>query len=208
MVKKEKLRSPFYQVAINLLTPIFWIINFTKYKNNKKLPTKGAYIICANHSSYKDPILLAISQRRQIFFMSKAELFKNRILAYIFRKLGAFPVERGKKDGNALSRAEEILLNGNLLGIFIEGTRSKTGELQAPKSGAVMLAFKTNTPIVPISISVKGGGKLRIFHKVTISYGDPISPKELGLVEGTSREFKNASRIVMDKIRDLRVKEI
>ena len=140
--------------------------------------------------------------------MAKEELFHNKFVSAVIRSLGAFPVHRGSGDTQAINNAEVLLQNENVLGIFIEGTRSKTGELLRPKSGAAMLAFQTQKPVVPACISCKGGKMPKLFRKVTISYSDPISPEELGLKEGTALEFRNASRKIMDIIRTMREKDI
>ncbi|MFQ9952272.1 MAG: lysophospholipid acyltransferase family protein, partial [Clostridium sp.] len=129
-------------------------------------------------------------------------------LSCIIRSLGAFPVHRGSGDTQAINNAELLLKAQKVLGIFIEGTRSKTGELLRPKSGAAMLAFQTHTPVVPACISCRGGKMPKIFRKITISYGEPLTPEELGLKEGTAQEFRNASRKIMDIIRTMREKDI
>ncbi len=201
-------RSPLYNIGKVLVPPIFKL--FFRYHVNHKnsLPREGGYIICCNHISLKDPVFLALGQKRQIFFMAKEELFHNKFVSAVIRSLGAFPVHRGSGDTQAINNAEVLLQNENVLGIFIEGTRSKTGELLRPKSGAAMLAFQTQKPVVPACISCKGGKMPKLFRKVTISYSDPISPEELGLKEGTALEFRNASRKIMDIIRTMREKDI
>ena len=201
-------RSPLYNIGKILVPPIFKLL-FRYHVNHKNsLPGEGGYIICCNHISLKDPVFLALGQKRQIFFMAKEELFHNKFVSAVIRSLGAFPVHRGSGGTQAINNAEVLLQNENVLGIFIEGTRSKTGELLRPKSGAAMLAFQTQKPVVPACISCKGGKMPKLFRKVTISYSDPISPEELGLKEGTALEFRNASRKIMDIIRTMREKDI
>ncbi len=190
---------------------IQWFIKcFFRYsaRDQNNLPKSGRAIVCCNHVSNSDPIRLAFTQHRQIFFMAKAELFHNRALALLFRSLGAYPVQRGKGDKGAINKAGDLLEKEQVLGIFIEGTRSKTGELLQPKSGAVMLAQKYNAPILPCCITAEGGKVPKPFHKCTVSYGELIQPEELGIVEGTGAELRNASRLVMSKIAELRDRDI
>lgn len=200
--------TPLYRVARPLLAPVFRALYRMKINNRNSLPAQGSFIVCSNHISLLDPVLLAMGQRRQMFYMAKAELFQNKLFSGLIRALGAFPVNRGKSDTAAISTAEEHLQNGNVLGIFIEGTRSKTGELQRPKSGAAMLAFQTHTPVVPVCLTCPDGIKPKLFHRTFLSFGEPMTPEELGLFEGTGPEFRNASRKIMDAIHALRERDV
>lgn len=201
-------RTPLYNFAKAVVPPIFKLLYRCRINNKNNLPETGKFIVCANHISLKDPIFLAMAQKRQIYYMAKAELFENKFVGGIIRALGAFPVNRGTGDTQAISNAEKLLNEGQVLGIFIEGTRSKTGELLRPKSGAAMMAFQTGASVVPMSISCKGGRMPKLFRRVTVTCGKPVTPEELGLHEGTGMEFRSASRKIMDIIRAMREKDI
>ena len=201
-------RTPLYAFG---KTFVQWFLQlFIPYMANNKdnVPKSGKVILCCNHISLSDAVRLAFTQRRQIYYMSKAELFENKAMAILLSSLGAYPVQRGKGDKSALNKAGDLLGNGQALGIFIEGTRSRTGELLQPKAGAVMLAHKYNAPIVPCCITAKGGGVPKIFHKCMISFGEPILPEELGITQGTGVEYRSACREVMNKIALLRERDI
>lgn len=200
--------SPLYRFGKGLLSPFFRVLYRYRLINGKNLPPEGQFILCCNHISLKDPIFLAMGQKRQVHYMAKAELFQNRIFAKVITALGAFPVHRGEGDHKAIHTAENLLQQGQMLGIFIEGTRSRTGELLRPKSGAAMLAYASGAPVVPACISCKGGKKPKIFRRVTVSFGEPLSVRDLGLVEGTGAEFRNASRKIMECIQALRNRDI
>lgn len=172
------------------------------------MPKQGKVIVCCNHVSISDPVRLAFTQRRQIFFMSKAELFDNKFLNCLLSSLGAFPVQRGKGDKGALNRAGELLDEGKAIGLFIEGTRSKTGQLLQPKAGAAMLAYMHHAPVLPCCITAKGGGVPKLFHKCKVSFGQVIPPEELGIEEGTGAEFRSASRRIMKEIVQLRERDL
>ena len=134
---KQKI---WFVVGRILLLPLMKLLFFYRTRGNKiELPERGC-IVCCNHLSNFDPVLLALTQRRPINYMAKAELFKNPLLGWLIRQLGAFPVQRGAGDGKAIQEAEKVIEEGRLLGIFIEGTRSKTGEFLRPKSGAAIIA--------------------------------------------------------------------
>ena len=180
-----------------------WEIN-----NSDKLPKEGRFILCPNHISNMDPVFLIISQKRQIYFMAKSELFENKILAKFLNAMGTCPVHRKKGDIKAINKSYEILENNNVLGIFIEGTRSKNGDFLKPKSGAAMIAYKTNTPIIPVCITPKKGNRVKPFTKTIITYGDPISISDLSIEKGSGVEFRNASRFIMEKIKELRKRDV
>ncbi|GHU82153.1 hypothetical protein AGMMS50284_3560 [Clostridia bacterium] len=174
-----------------------------KYKNRNSIKANGRTIICSNHVSVLDPLFLGIGQKRKLRFMAKAELFSNRFFAALIRSLGAFPIHRGVGDRQAVSVGEQILKDGGILGIFFEGKRSRNGEFLHPKSGAVMIAFQTDSPIVPACITAEKG-LVKFWHKIRVSYGNPITAQDLGVVNGTPREFRDATRILMEKIEKLR----
>ena len=184
-----------------LLGPVSRLIIPQTYLHKENIPETGTYLVCCNHISYLDPFFLMVGHKRQICFMAKDELFHNKILAWLFTRVGAFPVKRGSGDTDSIKHALDLLENGKLLGIFPEGTRSKNGELLKFKAGAAMLAFKTQCPILPVSVyAPKGVG---LFKKHIIHFGKLITLEELGLVEGTTTEIRNASRLLMGRISQL-----
>ena len=100
-----------------------------------------------------------------------------------------------------------MLQEGDALGIFIEGTRSKDGKLGRPRSGAVMLAYRNQAPILPACITTKDGKPPKMFHKAILTFGELIPFEDLGLKNGTGSEFREASRLVMSKIAEIREKD-
>lgn len=199
-------KTPLYTFAHTLLPWFFCTLMPIRIRNGEYMPKQGGVILCSNHLSNTDPIRLAYTQKRQIFYMSKEELFRNPFVGKVIGALGAFAVARGKGDKAAINLAQRHLKEGDVVGIFIEGTRSKDGNFLPPKSGAVMLAKSCNVPILPCCITAKGGGMPRLFHPCVIEYGKPIFPEELNIERGTPSEFRAASRFVMDHIAALREK--
>ena len=196
-----------YFIGRCILIPIYKLMFFYKVNGKQNVPKNGAYIICSNHLSNHDPIMLGVCVPRQIYYMAKAELFKNPFGAMIIRWLGAFPVQRGAGDGKAINEAEEVVRKGRLLGIFIEGTRSKTGEFLRPKSGASIIAHQMNVPVIPVCIT-PNNKKYKLFQKITVSIGKPMTPNELGLEKGTPEEYRNASRMIMGEIKKMRENDL
>lgn len=199
-MKKDKYNKHFYSVMKHVVGAVLWPVYRFKYTNPKKIPKDGRYIFAGNHISATDAILVGVGQKRRIRFMAKAELFTNPVIGWLLTKLGAFPVNRGKGDWDSINYAKGIIDSGESLGIFIEGTRSKTGELLRPKSGAVMIAHQMDCKIVPVSITYRTK-KLHLFSRRYISFGEPVTVEELGIINGSPREYREASRQLMEKIR-------
>lgn len=191
-----------YTIGKAVCMPIFKAFYRYRIINKSNIPSDGkGYIIACNHLSLSDPVLLGLSQKRRMNFMAKDELFSNKLFAFLIRHLGAFPVKRGAGDGKAIKNGEDIINEGNLMTIFIEGGRSKTGELMRPRSGFAVIAQQTGAPVVPACITNVGKG---IFGKRIIHFSDPITVEELGLDNIDRRALKNASTIVMGKIKEMR----
>ena len=186
-----------YRVGQAVCRPIMKVFYRYKFINNNSIPHEGAYIIASNHMSFSDPVLLGLGQRRRLFFMAKQELFKNKFFAGLIRALGAFPVERGAGDGKAIKE-------GNVMTIFIEGGRTKTGEFMRPRSGCALVAQQMQVPVIPACITITGNPKHR-FAKRVIHFGDPLTPQQLGLTpDGDRRQLKNATNMIMDEIKKMR----
>lgn len=194
----------FYRVGQAVCRPIMKVFYRYKFINNNSIPHEGAYIIASNHMSFSDPVLLGLGQRRRLFFMAKQELFKNKFFAGLIRALGAFPVERGAGDGKAIKTGEDLIKEGNVMTIFIEGGRTKTGEFMRPRSGCALVAQQMQVPVIPACITITGNPKYR-FAKRVIHFGDPLTPQQLGLTpDGDRRQLKNATNMIMDEIKKMR----
>lgn len=193
-----------YRVGQAVCRPIMKVFYRYKFINNNSIPHEGAYIIASNHMSFSDPVLLGLGQRRRLFFMAKQELFKNKFFAGLIRALGAFPVERGAGDGKAIKTGEDLIKEGNVITIFIEGGRTKTGEFMRPRSGCALVAQQMQVPVIPACITITGNPKHR-FAKRVIHFGDPLTPQQLGLTpDGDRRQLKNATNMIMDEIKKMR----
>ena len=166
-----------YNFLCLLLGAIFSIFFRWKVIGAENIPAAGGVIIAANHVSLWDPPVLGAAIPRRIHFMAKEELFTNPVFSWLITKLGAFPVKRGIADRTAIRTALSLLENGSVLGLFPEGTRSKTGVLGAPEPGLAMLAIKAGVPVVPAAIV--GTNKLlrdgHIFPQFRVIFGEPLS---------------------------------
>lgn len=163
----------------------------------------GGYIIASNHRSYADPPILAVTSGCSKFsFVAKEELFRNRFFGWLIRKLGAFPVSRGKGDLSVIDDSVSRIKDGRRLVIFPEGTRSKTGKVGRGKTGVALIAARADVPVVPAGIIFEG--KLHFRSRITVRYGKPINADELKVSsEPTPHELKEIKGKIMGSITEL-----
>lgn len=192
-----------YRVAQGVLRPAFaWYFRW-QCQDFHHLPPSGPVILAANHVNYLDPLLIGAAVPRQIRFMAKHELFRNRALGWLLDHVGAFPVKRGQADRQAIRRALELLDQGEVVGIFPEGTRSATGELQDVQGGTALLALKSGAPVVPLVVMgverALDAGARRWPRRipVTLKMGPPLTFAPVDRVDratllGASRAIHNA----------------
>jgi 1-acyl-sn-glycerol-3-phosphate acyltransferase len=144
------------------------------------VPRSGPAVLAANHISMLDVPLLVVASPRPITFMAKRDLFNDRFRAWFFHGFGGFPVEPGTADGAALRTGLGALAEGELLGLFSEGTRSRERPMGPFLPGAAWLSLRSGAAIVPCAISgtepPAGSGWLRWLRprRVRISFGPPI----------------------------------
>ncbi|GGM22766.1 1-acyl-sn-glycerol-3-phosphate acyltransferase [Paraliobacillus quinghaiensis] len=165
----------------------------------ENIPQEGPIIVCSNHISNWDPLVVGITCPRNIYFMAKEELFKNKLLSTLLRKVHAFPIKRGMKDRTALRNALDILKEGNALGLFPEGTRSKTGEVGDGLAGAGFFALRSEAQVVPCAIV----GPYKKGKKLKVVYGTPI---EMDPLRERKASAKEVTDIIMQEIRLLKQK--
>ncbi|MFH2039186.1 MAG: lysophospholipid acyltransferase family protein [Chloroflexota bacterium] len=169
----------FHRFLVSSLRTVFNLVMTLEINGQNNIPLQGAVILAANHVTNLDIFPLQLAVNRPIFFMGKSELFKNPLLHYAFRNLGAFPVYRGERDEWAISHSKKILQAGQVLGMFPEGTRSRGRGLRVAKTGAARLALELGYPIVPVGID----GSHTFFKQfprrnlVKINIGEPLWPE-------------------------------
>jgi len=132
------------------------------------IPESGGVILASNHESLVDPFILGVVTRRPIRYMAKTELWSNRLVGTLMDSFGTFPIERGGGDTAAMGRGAELLREGEVLGIFPQGT-SKPWRRRPFHRGAARLALATGAPIVPVCMI----GTERILRPNRVKIGWP-----------------------------------
>jgi 1-acyl-sn-glycerol-3-phosphate acyltransferase len=191
-----------YNVVRVLLHYFFKVIFRCKIIGADNIPSHGGAIIAANHVSLFDPPVVGTAFARPIHFMAKEELFVKPVLKWIFTKLKAFPVRRATADRTAIRHAITLLNNGELLGLFPEGTRSKTGKLGKPETGLAMIALKSGAPVVPAAII--GTNKVwkdgLLLPRFIVKFGNPITVEQ---GKADKEAMENLSNRIMQEISHL-----
>lgn len=167
-----------------------------KIIGRENIPKEGGVIICSNHMDFFDPILIAVATKRPIHFMGKKELFKNPIGKFFFEHINAFPVDRNTTDMKSYKQALTLLKDGNVMGIFAQGTRMKDADVKSAKSGTAMFSLKSGATVVPTGIS----GSYKWFSKINIEFGEPLSFEEYA-----SKKIKHDT---LDEVTDIIIKNI
>lgn len=192
---------------MNIYPLLFWLCRIGMFcwhpvfrvKGRENIPTDGNYVICANHRGMADPlwILFALKLRKTCpRIMAKEAVLKVPVIGAILKHVGVFGVRRGENDIHAVKEGLASLKSGQNLLLFPEGTRVKPGSRISAKSGAVMLAMRTGTPILPVYIETKR----HPFSPMRCVIGKPYLPLAENPRRATQEELHNRTKELMDTI--------
>jgi 1-acyl-sn-glycerol-3-phosphate acyltransferase len=143
-----------YPAARAVLSPIFKALWKVQVHGIEHVPAEGGAIFCPNHTSVIDSFFLPLVLPRRITFVGKAEYMDSWKTKHLFPALGMIPIDRsgGNASERALNTAARVLEDGQLFGIYPEGTRARDGRLHRGHTGPARLALRTGCPIVPVGI--------------------------------------------------------
>jgi 1-acyl-sn-glycerol-3-phosphate acyltransferase len=164
----------FVRMILSLPTLLIYRVRAIGVEN---VPKDGALILAPNHFSQMDHFFIGLYLRRKVRFMAKSQMFGPPILTYVYKHGGVFPVRRGHHDEEAIKTATTILEQGEMLLVYAEGGRSRSGKLKEVKPGIGRIALESGAPVVPVA--VHGSEKVRRwkrlgFPKVTVQFGEPL----------------------------------
>ncbi len=185
-------------LALRLVAPPIRAFSHVRIWGRERVPQSGPVVLAANHQSIYDVFVLGAVMQRPLYYMAKQELFDNSFLNRFLPHTGAFPVRRGEVDRGALDSAREVLTRGDILGIFIEGTRQQAAALGEVRAGAAMIAAQAGAPIVPVHIhgTDRVGDSARA--PISVTFGRPM------MVEGRGgKAYRAAAEEVGAYLRQL-----
>lgn len=177
-----------------------------KVEGLNNIPKTGALIIAGNHLSNADPPAIGsfAGLVRDSRFVAKKELFSVPGLGWFFRRSGYIPVDRARTIGDfgALKEVVHALEQGQSVVMFPEGTRSKTGKPQKPKSGIGFLVYKTGAPVLPVKVEGTFGWPW--VRKIRVKFGTVIHLEKNSALEPKA-QYKQFANEVMDAINSIHI---
>jgi 1-acyl-sn-glycerol-3-phosphate acyltransferase len=178
---KARRKPVHYAISQLVSWFLFTLIFGFRCLGRNRIPRQGGCIIACSHQSFLDPIIVGFSCSRAVNYLARSTLFKNRLFAALIRSYGAMELERDEADVKALKRCVERLRRGEIVLLFPEGTRTRTGEIAPLKPGVFLMSSRAGVPVVPAAIegSLRSWPRGRIFPRpapLRIAYGEPVYP--------------------------------
>jgi 1-acyl-sn-glycerol-3-phosphate acyltransferase len=187
------LSRPTLGVVLRALAPL-------RVYGSERVPTIGGVVLALNHFSWLDPPAFGAACPRNIRYMAKIELHEVKLIGPWIRSYGTFSVRRGESDREAVRLMRRCVHDGEALGLFVEGTRQRTGVPGDAQPGAAMVALQERVPIVPAAIHGSQFWKLGNFEPVSVAWGRPL------LFDGlpaTGKGYREASVEIQREIHGL-----
>lgn len=189
----------FYRYACLLARTLTYLCTRIEIEGMENVPKSGPLIVAMNHLSIADPFMFASFFTLPIVFMAKEEIYKIPGMRKITRWYGSFTVRRGEPDREAIRNCIGVLQRGDVLGLFPEGTRSKSGYLGEVKAGVGLVIHRTGAPVLPVGIT--GTNLIRPFlrrPRVQVKIGPPVTfESSAGTARLAARDY---SELVMRAI--------
>jgi 1-acyl-sn-glycerol-3-phosphate acyltransferase len=139
---------------------------------------------------------LGVVSPRDLSFLAKKELFKKRFVSWVLKRMKAIPVDRENVGMDSLKQVVKALKDGEAVSIFIQGGRRKELDAADYKAGVALFAIQGRVPVVPVHINAR----YKLFSKVYINVGEPISFEEYWGKKVRTEELNTAAQKVMDAI--------
>jgi 1-acyl-sn-glycerol-3-phosphate acyltransferase len=176
--------------AVRLLAPL-------RVYGRERMPAEGGVVLALNHFSWLDPAAFGTVSPRTIYYMAKIEAHRVPGLGQLIRTFGTFSVRRGESDREAVRMMRQIVKDGHALGLFVEGTRQRSGRLGEVKPGAAMVAVQEGAPVVCGAIHGSQYWKPGNHHPVSVAWGEPL---RFGDLPRSGKGYREASEVIQDEL--------
>ena len=181
------------QPLVRLLVPL-------REYGNERVPRSGGIVLAFNHFHWIDPPTFGALSPRSIYFMAKVEAHRIPGLGHLIRSFGTISVRRGESDREAVRRMREVVRDGHALGLFVEGTRQRSGRLGPVQPGAAMVALQEGVPVVPAAIHGSHTWRIGNWAPVSVAWGAPLTFDGL---PKNGKGYREASAELAAKLREL-----
>jgi 1-acyl-sn-glycerol-3-phosphate acyltransferase len=166
----------------------------------ERVPREGGVVFAFNHFHWIDPPVFGAVSPRTIYFLAKVEAHRVPGLGQLIRSFGTISVRRGESDREAVRRMREVVRDGHALGLFVEGTRQRSGVPGTVQPGAAMAALQEDVPVVPAAIHGSHEWRIGNFHPISVAWGSPL--RFDGLPKG-GKGYREASVEIERRLHDL-----
>jgi 1-acyl-sn-glycerol-3-phosphate acyltransferase len=187
------ISRPTLGMAVRLLAPL-------RTYGSERVPRRGGVVLALNHFSWLDPPAFGVACPRTIYYMAKSEIHEVRGVGPLIRGFGAFAVRRGESDREAVRLARGVVREGNALGMFVEGTRQRSGVPGEARAGAAMVALHEQVPVVPAAIHGSQTWRPGTFRPVSVAWGTPM---RFDGVSPGGKAYREVSAEIQERIRAL-----
>ena len=166
----------------------------------ERMPRSGGAVLAINHFSWIDIPCIGYVSPRNLYFLAKVEAHRVPGLGQVIRGFGTLAVRRGESDREAVRRMREVVRDGNVLGVFVEGTRQRSGLPGHVQPGAAMVALQEDVPVICAAIHGSQHWRLGNFAPVSIAWGEPMRFEGL---PRNARGYREASAEIQSELRRL-----
>jgi len=196
----------YYRISHILVRSVFKLIFGLKISGEENLLYRESFIFASNHLSYADPLIVGCALNREVWFLAKKELFRNRLFAWLIRTYHAIPVDRDEIDRKTLKIVLDTLKSGESVLMFPEGTRSRNGDLHPLKDGLGFIALLSRISVVPVYVTGSNsllGCALRR-KKLEVRIGPPIRIDRAYIQEDKKRDYRLLGSMIFEELRMLK----
>ena len=166
----------------------------------ENIPATGGVVYAINHLHWIDIPLVGVVSPRTVYFVAKAEAANHRVAGWYLRLFGTIAIRRGESDREAVRRMRESARTGNVVGLFVEGTRQRSGVPGQAQPGAAMVALQEDVPVQPVAVYGTQFWRIGNFAPCSIAFGEPIRFE--GLPKG-SRGYREATAEIERRLHGL-----